>query len=54
MIWEYRWAAETGAHGMAAREELVYLGYEKPNRVDPPYGSRLFRRSLGTRREDGT
>lgn len=50
MATEYRWASETGAHGMATPDELVYFGFvyhEREGRrvCDPRYpGSWLMRR----------
>lgn len=47
---EFRWASESGAHGLATPEELLYLGYvyhlRDGRRVsDPRYpGSVLMRR----------
>jgi len=35
--WEFRWASESGAQGMAYPEELIYLGFTRlrPHPVYP-------------------
>ena len=50
MSTEFRWASDSGAHGMATPAELLYLGYVHHERdgqrcSDPRYlGSWLMRR----------
>ena len=43
--WLFRWASETGAHGMITPEEIEWLGYERVGQ-DPRYPTSWLYRKM--------